>query len=296
MKTNQPTGIRHGAVSGEQARVPAAREHRVELSSSWRRWIAGTILLLVLAATCLIEAQDDSTPVLTNGLPQVEDATAMDVSQTADAGQEEDLSGTNTVADTNQTVVSGSDGRTRRRYRQAQNRLRRSSQTSNDPRATATTTNSGPSALDYSAFRLVVDRNIFDPNRAPHSRPTAQPKTFDSFTLVGTMSYEKGIFAFFDGSSSDYKKALKPEDSIAGYKVVAITSDSVKLMLNTNLVELNIGTQMRRREDGTWQRSANAETYAASTANSASNSSSEPTTSGAESDIIKKMMQRREKE
>ncbi len=220
----------------------------------------------------------------------------MDVSQTADAGQEEDLSGTNTVADTNQIVVSGPDGRTRRRYRQAQNRLRRSSQTSNDPRATATTTNSGPSALDYSAFRLVVDRNIFDPNRAPHSRPTAQPKTFDSFTLVGTMSYEKGIFAFFDGSSSDYKKALKPEDSIAGYKVVAITSDSVKLMLNTNLVELNIGTQMRRREDGTWQRSANAETYAASTANSASNSSSEPTTSGAESDIIKKMMQRREKE
>ena len=28
-------------------------------------------------------------------------------------------------------------------------------------------------------------------------------------TLVGTMTYEKGTFAFFDGSSSEYRKALK---------------------------------------------------------------------------------------
>jgi hypothetical protein len=244
----------------------------------------------------VLQAQDTNGPVLTNGMSQVDDVTTADASQTADAGPEEDVSGTNTVADTNQIGGSDLDGRARRRLRQAQNRLRANVQANNDARA-GSTTNSGASALDYSAFRLVVDRNIFDPNRSPRSpRPTAPSKTVDAFTLVGTMSYEKGIFAFFDGTSSDYQKALKPEDNIAGYKLVAISPNSVKLVLNTNQVELSIGNQMRRREDGTWERSATAETYAASSANSASNSSGEPASSGAESDIIKKMMLRREKE
>jgi hypothetical protein len=107
------------------------------------------------------------------------------------------------------------------------------------------------------------------------------------------MSYEKGVFAFFDGTSSDYKKVLKPEETIAGYKVVAITTDSVKLMLNTNVLELSFGAQMRRRDDGAWERSAGSTSYAAG---SAAASQSEAAPSGAESDIIKKMMLRREKE
>ena len=44
----------------------------------------------------------------------------------------------------------------------------------------------------------------------------------DFFVLVGTMSYEKGFFAFFDGSHSDYKRVLKREETIAGFKVAAI--------------------------------------------------------------------------
>jgi hypothetical protein len=122
----------------------------------------------------------------------------------------------------------------------------------------------------------------------------APQKTVEAFTLVGTMSYEKGIFAFFDGTSSDYKKVLKPNDTIAGYKVVAISADSAKLMLNTNVLELAVGNQMRRRDNGTWERSASSESYAAST--TSNNSSADASSSGAESDVIKKMMMRREKE
>ena len=66
------------------------------------------------------------------------------------------------------------------------------------------------------------------------------------------MSYEKGTFAFFDGTSSDYKKALKLTDSIAGYKVTNIAPNSVKLASGTNELELSVGAQLRREEDGPW--------------------------------------------
>jgi hypothetical protein len=154
--------------------------------------------------------------------------------------------------------------------------------------------NGTPAALDYSAFRLVAERNIFDPNRSPRSsRAPTQPKTVDSFSFVGTMSYEKGDFAFFDGSSSDYKKVLKTNDVIAGYKLVAISPELVKILSGTNQLELRVGAQMRRREDGSWERAAGSAAYAAS---STSSNQSDSSATGAESDVIKKMMQRREKE
>ena len=166
-------------------------------------------------------------------------------------------------------------------------------------------TNNGPVTLDYSAFKLIVDRNIFDPSRTSRSgerlvRPT--PKSFDSLILVGTMSYEKGTFAFFDGTSSDYKKALKLTDSIAGYKVTHIAPNSVKLASGTNELDLSVGTQLRHEEDGPWLLSSQSTSYAATPASTSTNSAAATTTGsdtasgGAESDIIRRLMQRREKE
>src|SRR5262249_18489409 len=98
--------------------------------------------------------------------------------------------------------------------------------------------------------------------------------------------------AFFDGTSSDYKKAVKPDETIAGYKVTGISADAVKLAQGTNVLELAVGTQMRRRDDGAWEKSARSESSTSST----TNPTNESTPTGAESDIIKKMMMRREKE
>jgi hypothetical protein len=165
-------------------------------------------------------------------------------------------------------------------------------------------TNGSVARLDYSAFKVIVDRNIFDPNRYPHRpgeprvRPT--PKTVDSLTLVGTMTYEKGTFAFFDGTSSDYKKALKLNDVVAGYKVTNIAPNSVKLAAGTNDLELKVGMQLRREEDGPWLLTGQAGSYTAAptstSTNAAASTSPDAASGGAESDIIKKLMQRREKE
>ena len=75
------------------------------------------------------------------------------------------------------------------------------------------------------------------------------------FTLVGTMSYEKGMFAFFDGNNSDLRKVLYQSDSngIAGYTVAEITPGAVKLQSadKKQTVEMKIGDTMRQ-EGSEW--------------------------------------------
>ena len=113
---------------------------------------------------------------------------------------------------------------------------------------------------DFSAFKLITDRNIFDPRRSPRnpSRPS-RAETRRSFraeyvTLVGIMRYDgQGPIAFFDGTSSQYQKVLKPADTIAGYKIAEIEPSYVKLAVGTNAFQLPVGMQLRRDSEGSWQ-------------------------------------------
>ncbi|MCX6923759.1 MAG: hypothetical protein NT154_11210 [Verrucomicrobia bacterium] len=175
------------------------------------------------------------------------------------------------------------------------------------PSNTSSGTNNALPKLDYANFRIIVDRNIFDPNRIPRrigDRVIRQaPRSVDSLTLVGTMSYENGTFAFFDGSSYDYKKALKLTDVIAGYKVADIMPNSVKLAAGTNELELKVGMQMRREEDGPWLVAGQSRPYALKSNSTSTNSvaatassGSDAASGGAENDIIKKLKQQREQE
>jgi len=127
--------------------------------------------------------------------------------------------------------------------------------------ARAQNTNS-VSRPDYQSFKIIADRNIFDPNRSPRSAGRTEPRKaaqVESFALVGTLSYEKGTFAFFDGTDSSYRKALKAGDSIAGYKIAEITADGVKLEAEGKQVELNVGMQMKKQDESEWQLAGNAE-------------------------------------
>jgi hypothetical protein len=126
--------------------------------------------------------------------------------------------------------------------------------------ATAATTNLPPITpnSDISAFNLLTERNIFNPRRSPRyvpsqrreSRRTVRP---DAFALVGTMTYDKGPIAFFDGSHSEFKEVAKPGDTIAGFKVTDIEASAVKLSSPSNNVDLKIGMQLQRQENGSWQ-------------------------------------------
>jgi hypothetical protein len=257
------------------------------------RWLLPVLLVLCLSAR-LLEAQDQDATPQTNDVSEVQGQGMADDNGLGDITQPEEMSQTNGVAPTNESTAPEPDGRSRRLYRQ-RNRSRGSSQY-NGLNGGAGGTNGGPASLDYSAFRAVAEKNIFDPNRHGSTRAGPPPSRSDYFALVGTMSYEKGAFAFFDGTSADYCKAVRPEDAIAGYKVVEITPDAVKLARNTNVFQLSVGTQMRRRDDGSWQQVAASAADTASSGSQSAVSSNDVPSTGADKEVLKRLMQRREKE
>ena len=257
----------------------------------------------------LVQATDSPQPedmAPTNGLPQADvPATGGDRSARINRFDNAGRSASNSSfqgSNRSQTDDRRSRGR---RSRSRSDQSGGSGSAGDYSRGSDGTTN-GPITLDYSSFKVIVDRNIFDPNRTARGsvgpRDFSKPKSFDSLTLVGTMTYEKGTFAFFDGTSSEYKKALKLADAIAGYKVTNIAPNGVKLVSGTNQLDLSVGAQLRREENGPWLLTGQSTTYAATPASTSTNatattSTGSDTASGsAESDIIKRLMQKREKE
>ena len=157
---------------------------------------------------------------------------------------------------------------------------------------------------DYAAFRIISQQNIFNQYRVARrretgrSRPTTAVRPGDAFFLVGTMSYEKGDFAFFDGTSSEYRRIVRPDGTIAGYQVTKITPASVMLETNGQQFELKVGTQMRRNDDGVWQL-ADASELPATAVGSPVVSPAAPASSSSGNDVndvLKKLMQKREQE
>ncbi len=162
--------------------------------------------------------------------------------------------------------------------------------------AVAQPATNAPAPNDISAFNLITERNIFNTRRSAKYVPSARrdtrrPARSEAFALVGTLAYEKGPFAFFDGSRSDYKEVAKQGDSIAGFKVVEITPSRVKLASPTNEVELALGMQLHREEEGPWQVSVRPESAEPSVAPSTSShlsfqTNSTPTNNSAISDLL----------
>ena len=182
--------------------------------------------------------------------------------------------------------------------------------------ALAQSNNSTPGATDYAAFsRFVAARNIFDPNRQPHYTSTRTTRTrtttrthspsTPAFTFVGTMGYEKGLFAFFSGNSDELKQVLPVGQKIAGYTVTQIAQGRVTLAgadKKGNL-QLRIGDVVRQ-ENGKWELSGSGEVPAGdstSTPETASVPSSDspaatPAPASEPNDILKKLMEKRAKE
>ncbi|HEY2083561.1 MAG TPA: hypothetical protein VGI88_12315, partial [Verrucomicrobiae bacterium] len=166
--------------------------------------------------------------------------------------------------------------------------------------AAQTNTDNSPT---FDSFNIITRRNIFDPNRSPryvptnytqHSRPAVE-----SLDLVGTMSYPKGKFAFFDGSSSQYKKVLEPGADIAGYTVKDISPTTVTLAANGKEFEMKVGAELRNEAGGGWHLSSRTEAPASSDNVSTDTATSATPPAGLSpemNDVYKRLMEQRKKE
>ena len=111
----------------------------------------------------------------------------------------------------------------------------------------------------FSAFQTIPDRNIFNARRAPGRTieevppPVRRERVIETFSLLGTLNNEKGPVAFFESSNPSYPKSAKVEESIAGCKITGIEQNVIRLDANGQALELRVGYQMRREDNGPWQ-------------------------------------------
>jgi hypothetical protein len=195
------------------------------------------------------------------------------------------------------------DSRSRERERERERRRRERSGASPSESMSESKTNAAAfSKSDFAAYKIITDRNIFSPSRTTPSAVTTEtrrvPKV-DSFWLVGTMSYDKGDFAFFDGSDGDYRKAIKVPGAIAGHTITEVTADEVTLEFEGKALKMRMGSQRRREDDGTWESRAGSTILSTSTGDSptsGSESGTESSSGGAEDEILQRLLKKREQE
>lgn len=153
---------------------------------------------------------------------------------------------------------------------------------------------------DYSSFRLIADRNIFNTTRsgraAPTRRETRRTARVDTITLVGILDSKLGAIAFFDSTTSDYKKAAKVGDTLADFKVAEIGSAHVTLAKGDQRININMGSPLRREEGGAWQDTTPDITRDAPASTARPTNATESAAPDEDDDVIKRLMQKREKE
>ena len=67
------------------------------------------------------------------------------------------------------------------------------------------------------------------------------------------MDYEKGQFAFFDGSRAEFQKALKEGDKVAGFVITGLEPNRAKLKSGEMQFELPVGACLLRENGGQWK-------------------------------------------
>ncbi len=155
--------------------------------------------------------------------------------------------------------------------------------------------------LDFKSYSIVISRNIFSATKAPpptRSEVRRVPQ-IDMISLVGTMSSDKGQLAFFDGTASSFRTAVKLTNVVAGLTVSAITPEQVTLTGNGQTFLLRVGSQLRREDQGDWK--ATDETLPTESASSSSEGSTSEQGSavaapGEDGDVLKRLMQKREQD
>jgi hypothetical protein len=153
---------------------------------------------------------------------------------------------------------------------------------------------------DPIAFLLA--RNIFDPGRAaPRARdaapppPRVEPPPVRTLALTGSLVYPGKTIAIFSGSEPAFNGVVAPEESIGPWTVRDITTRSAELAGDEQVFTLPVGRQLTQVGDQPW---AIADLAAARPATPTSTTPQEttPPAAGGADDVMKRMLERRQKE
>lgn len=158
---------------------------------------------------------------------------------------------------------------------------------------------SAATAVTFDAFRVLSERNIFDPNRVgrvARNSAAAAPRV-EVVTLIGVMDSGKGWNAFFAGAGDAYRKPLSPGGAVADFMISAIRPDGVEFTRGTTTLALKVGQQLRRPQGGEWSvgNLDGATGVISSVVDESAIGASQVTSSDA-SDALRRLMERRQKQ
>lgn len=162
-------------------------------------------------------------------------------------------------------------------------------------------------APGFDAFRLMRTRNMFDPGRRPvrtetaptRSGPPVRENRSSTLTLTGTMVTDGKVLAFFNGTRADYAKVLSVGDTIADGKITAIQATQVELERGGKPAVLAVGQQLQIEgapSDVPAAEPAPAPSPTAAPGDPAAPAPAAPAPSNDKSEVLRRMMERREKE
>jgi hypothetical protein len=162
------------------------------------------------------------------------------------------------------------------------------------------------SSPEFTSFKIILQRNIFDPNRTPFrensdqsrkSRPN--PQQTDRFTLLGVLIHNGDPLAFFEGSQTEFRREFKPGETIAGFRIAGISTEKVLLEKEGRKIPIPVGQGMSSTDGEEWEVGSGTGTVVKDDSvknvppeNPAKDKGQDTDTS----DLLKKMMERREKE
>ena len=148
--------------------------------------------------------------------------------------------------------------------------------------------------VSFDAFRLLVERNIFNPRRVGRSLPTVESPRDEFISLVGTMHSDHGLMAFFDGSDATFRRSLVVGGTIDQYKVTQVDQTGVELALKEKRFVLKVGQQLRRPPGGEWQ--AQEIPLALSSPVSSGAAETTPAIPADASETLRRLMEKRQKQ
>lgn len=152
----------------------------------------------------------------------------------------------------------------------------------------------GAPASGFDVFRIVAERNIFNPNRVGLTRaaPEARPPRIDEIALVGTVEFGGQRVALFESAEAAFRKSVREGETIGDFTVAKVGAAGIELAREGRTLPLRVAEQLRRPEGGEWS------VVAAPDAPRAENraDAAAPAIPADASDVLKRLMRQREKQ
>jgi Ni,Fe-hydrogenase III small subunit len=165
-------------------------------------------------------------------------------------------------------------------------------------------------AQGFDAYRIVVQRNIFDPERQPIATGGAvqarvvepPPKASDYIILTGVMVDNGKALAFFSGSQPAYDKVTEVNGDIAGAKVTKIAPGGIEVARAGRKIVVAVGQTVPFDDSAPGAPPADATLASAAapamtgTTGAADLPPATPPLPGNLTEVMRRMMERREHE